>query len=366
MFTAPLLLGVLSSPSANSPAVPRWSELDHELAALATTTEDRSGPRVSGWLRSRYAYSSDVDAGAAPGAQDLSGFNLDDVRLVVSGSAAPGWTYTVSMEGGDALTSDATSPGFGLLDAYTSIALGENASVSVGRFSATFLWNSGIPENQMLFLDRSFVDEASDGRDVGFEFSAWTGPWRGWAAMQNGSDGAADRMALSARASCQILGSQLAGQEGTCDLGDETRLAVGAAWYDDTRLDEGTILAADASFASGAWSASAEWVDYGDDKRIAPAVNTATGALVPGALGATGASSAWDLTASYAIVPRSWELAARFQDLDDDGGTTIASACVVHFVAGHAIKWTAQFDHASSDDATLDVDAAAIGLAVGY
>lgn len=351
----------------SEPPHPHWQELDHAIDELAlTATSQDTGPSISGWLRSRAAFSSDVDASAAAGTQDLGGFNLDDVRLVISGSAAEGWSYTVSLEAGDPAISDASGTGVGLFDAYASIALGDQAAVAIGRLSSTFLWSSGVGENRRQFLDKTFLGEVWDGRDIGFELSGSAGPWNGWASIQNGSDAVSEELALSARVSFHVLGDALPACEGCCDLGDAQRLTLGAAWFDDTGLDEGTAVGADAFFASGRWSASAEIVDFGDDLRPVPTVNPSTAVVIPGASGPTGVQTSWNAAVGFALVPGTWEVAARRQDLDDDAGTTIATASVVRYVAGHAVKWTAQFDSADSDDPALEVDTLAVGLAVGF
>jgi hypothetical protein len=376
MFTLLPIVVISSTPVSPATATPpapqasaetHWTALDRELDALAlTATSQDKGPSISGWLRSRAAFSSDVDASAAAGSQDLAGFNMDDIRLVLSGSAAEGWSYTVSLEAGDPAISDASGSGVGLFDAYATVALGDQAAVSIGRLSATFLWSSGIGENQRLFLDKTFVGEFWDGRDVGFEISGSAGGFRGWAAVQNGSDSVSEELALSARVSFHVLGDALPACEGSCGLGEARQLTIGAAWFDDTGLDEGTAIGADVFFASGRWSASAEIVDFGDDLGPVAAVNSSTGAVIPGAIGATGAQTSWNAALAFALVPDTWEIAARWQDLDDDAGTTIASASVVRYVAGHSIKWTAQVDSADSDDPALEVDTLAVGLAVGF
>jgi hypothetical protein len=345
-----------------------WPSLDREIEALSDSLSQAApGPRISGWVRARHADSSELDVDATtPGGQDLGGFNLDDARVVVSGEVDGRFAYTLSFEGGDPEVSDAAGSGFALLDAYSSVKLGDRVAVSVGRFSATFLWSSGIEDRRLLFLDRAFLGEAWDGRDVGLEFSGSIGRFDWWAAVQNGSDRAADGQALSARVSCRALGTDLCTSEGCCELGDEEHLTIGLAWFDDTSLDEGEAVCADLLFATGRWSSIVEIVGFQENLRPAPGRNRSTGALIPSGSSVTGPETPWDASLGYMLVPDEWELAARWQDLDDDAGTTVLSAVLDRYFAGHDAKWTLQIDSSRSEDPALEGNTVALGLTVGF
>lgn len=340
-----------------------WEPVDEALATTVAAAQAQSnGFAIGGWLRTRYATSSDVTSGG----NDLGGFNLDNARLTFSGNAAEGFDVFVSLEAGDPAISDAASPGVGLLDAYTAVKLCDSAAVSVGRFSATFLWSSGIEDRRLVFLDRGFLGEATDGRDTGVEFSGAFDRFNWWVAAQNGSDAAGDELALSARASVHVLGDSLCGSEGACGLGDAEHLTIGLAWFDDQNLDDGTAIGADVLFAKSGWSGIAELVDFQDDIRPDAAINTSSGIVVPSGAAVTGAETPWNVSVAYMFVPEQWEAAVRWQDLDDDADTTIVTAAVSRYSAGHNAKWTLQFDSASSDTATLDADTLAAGLTVGW
>lgn len=370
MLTSIASAVLAASSSHASPPQPskEWSTLDRELDALtASLAQPSTGPTIDGWIRTRYANSGDVDTDTVtPGSQDLGGFNLDNARVSITGQAAEGHAYTISFEAGDAAISDAAGTGVALLDAYASIAVGDWASVSIGRFSATFLWSSGIEDRRLMFLDRGFLGEVWDGRDVGFELSGAVDRFNWWAAVQNGSDSMADEYALSSRLSVHVLGESLCGMEGCHGLGDDEHLTIGVAWFDDTGLDDGTAVGADALFAKGRWSSIAEIVDFDDDVRPGAAINTSTGAVIPSAASVTGAETPWNVSVGYMLAPDEWEIAARYQDLDDDDETTVATAALDRYVAGHDARWTLQFDHADSDAAALEVDVWAVGLTVGF
>ncbi len=362
------MLQFLAIPSDPAPVAEDWKRLDEEIEALAASApQEPAGPQIHGWIQSRFAWSGDVDAGLAPGNQDLGGFNLDNARLIISGEAAPGIGYTISAEGGDPAVSDAAGTGLALLDAIVSVQIHDDLTLTTGRFSVTVLWNAGVEERYLLFLGRSYLDEVWDGRDIGFELYYHPGRFHAWAGVQNGFDGAGDELALNLRANYHLLGNAQYFYEGAMGLeADEEHLTLGVGWFDDTSLDEGSALAGELGFAKGRWSAIGEVSAFGDDLQPTPVVNTATGIVIPSGPPATGSQTAWGATLGYLLVPEAWEIAARFQDLDDAGNTTVASASVNRYLAGSAAKVTWEYDIQSSDDPTLDANTIAIGLTAGF
>jgi hypothetical protein len=252
-----------------------------------------------------------------------------------------------------------------VVDAYATVELGEIATASVGRFSATYLWNSAYEDRRLFFLDRSFLSEVNDNRDVGVELAGAIDRFNWWAAAQNGSDGAGEELALSARVSCNVLGESLPSSEGCCALGEAEHLTVGAAWYDDGNLDDGTALYGDVAFAKGRWSAIAEIVDFGDDVQPLPGVNSSTGVVIPVGSGALGAETPWDVMLAFMLVPDRWEIGTRWEDLDDDADTTIWTAALNRYFEGHDAKCTLQFSTADSDASANEADTIAVGLTVG-
>lgn len=271
------------------------------------------------------------------------------------------------LRGRSSAVSDATGSDVALLDAFAAVQLGDWASASIGRFGSTVLWNAGVEERRLLFLDRSFLDEVWDGRDVGVELSGAIEQFNWWAAAQNGADGPAEELGLSARASYHLLGESLCGREGVQGLEpDEQHFTVGVGWFDDTSLDEGTVVGADLIFAKGRWSGVAEIVDFEDDIRPSPSINASTGTLIPSGSAANGAQTPWSATVGYLIASDAWEIAARLQDLDDDAETSVFSAAITWYVDGYDAKWMVQVDSSESDDGALEVGAIALGLTVGF
>jgi hypothetical protein len=360
-----------ATPAAAHPLADEWTSLDQEIAALAEPHRAAQAPvpgiAVNGWIRTRYAHSSDVDADpSTAGDQDLGGFNLDSVRLLVRGTAAEGYGFLISFDAGDEAVNDAASDGVGIVDAYATLSLGDYATLTMGSFCSMFLANTCVEERNLLFLDRSFLDEAWDWRDLGVQLSGAVQRFEWWAAIQNGMDDAADESAWTARASVHIIGEGLCTQEG-CPTGVEPSelLTVGVAWYDDQSMDEGAALGADVLFAWKRLSAVAEIVDHEEEMRPGLALNPSTGVLIPMDFSATGPETPWGVTLGYLLVPERWEIGLRWQDLDDEADTSSIGAVLNLYFAGHDAKWTAQLDSVDSDDSALDAETIAVGLTVG-
>jgi hypothetical protein len=344
-----------------------WTSLDQELATLQSKLAgDSGGPRLGGFLRMRGAWSNDVDLDpVAPGGQDLAGFCLDNVRIQVDGDPRDGWTYRVSIEAGHQAELDTFSgPGVDLLDAYVETRLCKQAWVEMGQFCSVFLWSACNDERNLLFLDRSFIAENWDGRDVGAQLAATYGPFDAWFAVQNGFDGKESHDAYTARGVFRALGQGGWCCEGACFGGGE-RLALGASVFEDRMMDHGTAVGFDALFVEGRFSAHAEVVHYGVDMRPMPGVDPTNGVIIPAMMDPAGSETPWDATVGYAIVPDEWEVAVRGQFLDDEMDTSVYSLAVDRFVGGRNVKWTAQYDKSWSDDSNLEFGALGIGLTVG-
>ena len=344
-----------------------WVSLDREIESLqAQLSAGSTGPRVGGFLQIRGAYSNDVDLDPVePGGQDLAGFTLDNVRIQVEGDPAEGWSYFVSIEAGHQGELDTfAGPGVNLLDAFVDWTFSRNASLRMGQFCSQFLWSACNDERNMLFLDRSFIGENWDGRDVGAQVAASFGQFDVWGAVQNGFDGKESHDAFTARAAFRAMGESGWCCEGSCFGGGE-RLVFGAAVFEDRMMDHGSAVGFDALYVRGPFSAHAQLVHYGSEMRPMPEVDPETGVIIPAMMDSDGADTPWDATVAYAIVPDEWEIAVRGQFLDDMMDTSIGSIAVDRFVAGRNVKWTAQYDKSWSDDSALEFGAFGIGLTVG-
>ena len=345
-----------------------YSALDREIERLEQSLAvDAPGVRLGGLLRPRFVYSNDVDADPSDAEQqDLLGFFLDNVRFDLRGELREGWGFLVSIEAGHQAELDTfAGPGVDLLDGYVNVPISSDATLTLGQFCSAFLWSVCNPEQCMLFLDRSFIGENWDNRDVGAQIYAAFSQFEAWLAVQNGFDAKEDRSAFTGRVAFTAIGDRGWCCEGA-SFGETEHMIVGLGYFDDNMMDDGDAIGADVVFANGRFSAQGEIVRYGDDMMPLPGTDPQSGDIVPVMMDPAGADTPWSLAASYALVPREWELAARYQDLDDDADTTEVSLAVNRYIGRRDLRWTLQYDHADSDDPLLDVDVLGVGLTAGF
>jgi len=335
-----------------------WSTLDRSLEALSQNPTGMStGFGMHGFVRSRFANSSDVDTSGAPGDQDLSGFSMDNARLDLRADQG---------DYGVVIQLDA-APGFALLqDAYGTFRITEGIMGQMGRFRTPFLWSALIEENHLIFLDRTFNGQFWDFRQEGFQISGNFDQFGWWVALQNGQDGVADEYQWTARASFNAMGTSGPGwQEGAYGSDMGSNLMIGAAFTDDGFPDDGAAFAIDLGFTQGPISAHAELVDYDDDIQPDSAISLTNGVLNPIGFTANGSETPWSATFGYMITEQKWEIAGRYEDLDDQDDTSAWTIGLNYYVAGHDAKWQVQFTSADSDVNAKEADTIAVGLTVG-
>ena len=304
-----------------------WPELDREIEALHSTLSAQSGgPSFDGWVIPVYENVSDLDVG---------GFGFDSARLRAQGSNGDyGYRVEVELRSGTAE----------LLDAYGTFNIGSNVQGQFGQFRTPFLTSSLIDRNQTLFIGRSILGELFAGRDDGLQISG-SMETVGWAvAVQNGTDGIADEYLISGRASVDLMGDGAgATNEGAFNAGEGNCLSAALAFADDGFLSDGSAFALEAYFTSGPFGASAELVD----------LDVSLGDATPFAA-----------TGSY-MFNADYEAAIRYEDLDDSFDTNVITVGVNRYINGHDVKWQFNYSTVTSDISALEVDAFAIGLAVG-
>jgi len=340
-----------------------WSGLDREIENLgASLAAAGPGFAVSGFVRSRFAWSSDQDFGAAPGDQDLQGFNVDNARVYFSGNAGDYGVF---------ISADGAGGGASLLDAFGTFPIFEQVKGQMGQFKIPFLWSSLVDDNNLLFLDRTYNGQVFDSRDTGIQVSGAWEQLSWWLALQNGVDGVAEDFQWTARVQFNALGAGTGMQEGAYGASEDSNLTVGVAFTDDgadsaTFIPTDSAIGFDVSFASGPFSVHGEIVDYDDNRRPLPGLNFTTGVLTPVATSpTTGSETPWTVMVGYMITPNEYEIAARWQDLDDDEDSNEWGVSVNRYVQGHNAKWTLQFTSLNSDDDTIESDTIALGLCVG-
>jgi hypothetical protein len=336
-----------------------WSGLDKEIESLSASlsTADSNAPHINGWIRTSYRHSSDDFYTGGSGNPDQSGFQFDTVRLNIEGDVSDNYGYKLSFDLGDgngAGHGPSPNGALTLRDAYATWRIAEGIKGKLGRYKEPVLHSALTPEPWLLFIDRTGLGAAMSQRDLGLAISGTFDVLSWWLSFQDGSDGQADEHKYTVRVTANLVGT--AGDklmEGAYGAGDNTVVTVGAAYQDDTFLDNGRIIAGEASLNMGPFSLAAEVVDF--DTGTADVFGRTD------ILNDVSNTTPWDVTVSYAITP-DWELAGRYEDTDDNDNTTSYAIGVNYYVHGHDIKWQAQWRKINTDNAVGDSDQIGVGL----
>jgi hypothetical protein len=392
-----------------------WLTLDKEIESLsASLSQGGSGVQVSAFVKSTYNESNHqiiAGVGNDATANEWGGFALNAARINFDGSVGDfgvhiglevgphfgGFTtiggvnqINAALVGGLAgavTTGGGTLGGAGLLpgnEAYATFSVTDQIAAQAGVFRTPFHGGSLRDEDQLLFIDRTFVGDFWAnvvGRDTGVQVSGAFDQVAFWLALMNGRDNQGDEQAISARVAFNALGSGTGSVEGAYGADDGASLTVAGGYYHDddnttsggiaTSPNAGTLkheaFTADANFTVGAFSAAVTYTDMSDGfGQIAEILLDPVTPLSPVANSkVTERMRAWDVTFSYMFVEDSWEAAARFEDLDDHDGTKIFSLVVNKYVEGHAGKYQLQYSTADSEaNKPTDVHVLTLGVTV--
>jgi len=341
-----------------------WLTLDREIESLASAQQasaqgSTSGLTVSGFIRTSYQNSSDVDVGA----NDLGGFSLDNARINITGTIGD-YMLFIELEGAETLTStdgllNGPSEGgsVGVLDAYGAWNINEMFKLTMGQFRSPFLGSAQLSEQNLLFIDRTLLGYIWSSRDLGVMLSGQYDMLGWWIAAQNGLDSVGDDLAFSARVAFDAMGGANARQqvEGAYGAAEGTLLGVSAGYYqdDDTVVDDVMAWNIEGNLVMGPFSAAASYVDHDDGFATLLGGNYTEG------------PSIMALTAGFMFVPERWEAAARYEDLDDEDDTSVITLGLNYYAIGHQAKWQINYAMVDSDDSDLEADILGIGLTVG-
>lgn len=375
-----LALTATSAPSLAGSGTDEWLKLDKDIESLASSLAPQgSGATVSGFVKTSYAGSTDVDVAYGTGTNDLGGFSLDVIRLNFQGTvgnfglfiavdgAAEDADINTSV-GGESLMmlpshlwgGVGEAGGVGVLDAFVTFKVTNEIGGQVGQFRAPFLGESLHSEDQLLFMDRSALGNAWAWRDEGAMVSGTFGQIGAWLAAMNGDDHQGDELVVAGRIQFTAMGTAPT-VEGAYGATGAANLTVGAGYYDDGALTDGTAYCFDAFFNAGAFSASGQFVDH--DKGIG-FVLPADDEIGAGGLVSSNTYDAtpWSATAGFMFVPNQWEVAVRYEDFDDGENTTAITGGVNWYQAGHAAKVQFNYSQVDSDSNANEIDMYQIGL----
>ncbi len=306
-----------------------WASLDQEISGLSSSlsAQNAGGPKVGGWVITSVNSNSD---------NDILGFDLNEVRLHVTGDVSNDYSYKVSFEfeGGDAV----------LKDAYLKWKLMDNVSGTMGQFYVPTFRSATSDETKLLFLNRTLNGQTLNLRDQGLMVGGSFEMLNFGVAVQDGADGDTDELRITLNVTADVMGKGAGGVEGAYGAAEGTNLSVGGFYHmdDGAGADGNDVFGVEAYFTMGALAVAAEFGDY-------DALD----------------QSPYSVTASY-LFTEMYEAALRYEDRDDAADTTDISAGVNRYSAGHNLKWTAQYVTTSSDDANLETDTISVGATLAF
>lgn len=306
-----------------------WASLDQEISGLSSSlsAQNAGGPKVGGWVITSVNSNSD---------NDILGFDLNEVRLHVTGDVSNDYSYKVSFEfeDGDAV----------LKDAYLKWKLMDNVSGTMGQFYVPTFRSATSDETKLLFLNRTLNGQTLNLRDQGLMVGGSFEMLNFGVAVQDGADGDTDELRITLNVTADVMGKGAGGVEGAYGAAEGTNLSVGGFYHmdDGFGVDGFDVFGVEAYFTMGALAVAAEFGDY-------DALD----------------QSPYSVTASY-LFTEMYEAALRYEDGDDAADTTDISAGVNRYSAGHNLKWTAQYVTTSSDDANLETDTISVGATLAF
>ncbi len=319
-----------------------WAALDRELAGMETLQLDdgRSNIELWGYIRSSLYWL---------GPSDEAGVNLDAVRLNFTGRTGD-YDYRLTGEFFD---------GTGrILDAWVSTGLGEEVAFTIGRFRAPFLRSGLIEARDLLFILRTrngFFYARRDASDDGVMVNGDHGRFHWALASQNGAliNDSSQRVTGSVRVN--LIGQRELPWEGAYRAGDQTRLTAGIAVSDDDSVSEGLAWNADLYLIHQRFSFAAEIVDYEEGYSLD----------VP--LEQRGDTTPWSATASYMLVPETYEVALRYDDFDDrsqplDYDRKLWTVGLNRYIRGHELKWQLNYAYFENGGSTGDDSGSSLAL----
>ncbi len=380
-----IFLSAFGGPLLANGATSDWLGLDEELNSLASAvTLQGSEPSFGALLRANVLMTSDFNGGG-PGSEDILGFDLEDAKLWAKGdlgdfswrimfdfaneeSGTPGGGAATA-EGKSYLTdlanaNSSSSYAAALQDAYATWDLNEMLTLTFGRFRAPTTRSMWISSDQLLFLHRSLLGEFGYTFDEGVMLSGTYESNFSWhVSAQNGGDGLEDDLRLNGRAE-YAFGMPAPMTEGAWVNTDEIEATVGVFIGDD-----GDPSGTGGSGIDGGYYGLDVTANMGQLAFYGELANLDNGVAAGfGALNGTSYSddaTPWSAAVSYMLSPEEWEVALRYEDLDDASNTNVLTLGANYYMTGHNAKWQLNVITVDSDSNALDGTLFGLGLTLG-
>jgi hypothetical protein len=352
LATAPVATAGSARPGADV-ELKAWNALRGEMDAFERGLEGGGGSGawldLTGFLRAGLGTAKATRWPAED--ETLTRAALDNARLALDAGVGPLAVF-LSIEGStdggrQFLIHNGEGGEVEVYDAYADLDLGTHLVLRAGRFRAPVSQSALLDENQLLFLDRTGIGQLWFERDDGVALQARGQRIEGWLAVQNGSDGAGDDLAITARAVLRLFGEgEAPHREGAFDADLGETVYLGVAWFEDLAQPDSRVIVTEASYTFEAFSLAGEF-------------------LVP-ENGFTDGHEFWNVTASAMIVPERWEVAARYEDFRDRAEARIWRAGVVRYLRGADTKLQLGLSRLEHPDSHLDVTALDLTLVASF
>ena len=331
-----------------------WLSLDREIAALQDAAATAPPPIViSGYIKTSYVNSDDFLVGG----EDKSGFELNNARINIKGKVGD---YELRFSA-DFASSGNPSVG-AVRDAFIRFPVAEQVHLQMGNFKSPFLFGGLESDELQVFYERTSQGRLWSGRELGLMADAQLDKVWLYAAVQNGGDAQADEYLFVARALFAIAGDAITRQSGGYGLESPVRATISAGWLSDETVDDAQVINAEAMLTTGRLWLHGEILDYGDGFADAGGNNQIPAGNAQAAF-VQNDTTPFGVTAAY-MLNSTWELAVRFEDLDDSDDTIRMWGGVNIYIEGHPAKWQVSYITTDSDSTVKDGDEVRVGLVV--
>jgi hypothetical protein len=351
-----------------------WAALDSEIKGLASSVQGpQDGMSYAVLLRGVFSYSKDdISAGTPPGDVDTAGFNFNDVDIAFWGSQGPyRWRFSSDIDSNDAGQGGAFLE---LEDAYIAWDCSDYFRATMGQFKPRVTRSNSVDPEKQVMIDRTTIGSAFDRWDDGvgasgsLEFFDWS------ASVTDGQNGHEKHHTYILRGEYNVGGG--AGEyEGAMGSTDVVNATVGATmFHDDTGDDpsgdgdhDRTSFIFDVNGSVSQFGFGFEMALLDDDAALITDEDYSN--IIVG-LPLVGDSKPWNVTGSF-MVNEEWEIAARYEDLDNDdvfgaaGPDNTVLSVGANWYRGNAGRWQVQWSMFDADDAFADGDVIEVGYAIG-
>ncbi len=341
-----LLLPCLISLGGDGHDAPRtgaWRALDDELARLAPARAD--GPSWGLLVRAFYTKSP---AEASAGTSDISGQVFEDVDAYFSADLGElAWRISADFDQGDAR----------LEDAHVRWEHFDWLGLTAGQFKPRVVRSGSLPDDGLLFRERTFLGAAFDGWDDGFELGGHYDQFDYWLAVTDSSNGQVSDHFWSARGEWALYDAAWEDLEGARGAPNHLRVLLGVEMFDDVALSsaKGGGWGGDLALTFGPYAFHTEWANL--DDRFARSIDVFNGHLIT-----LGDGQPRSATLSRRVGEQ-FEAALRYENADDTDSTEASCIGANWTPLGAPARFIADLALVEGD--TRDFSLFSLGVQVG-